>query len=335
MLMKIGEAAAKHGLTQRTLRYWESSGLISSIRGANGYRYYDQTNVSKLRDIQVLRHIGLPLEQILEILQRQEPALLVAALRKLSIQNAAKSKSLRKLSEQLQQFSAQIEAMSERSLEAGSCYLVFESALCAMKHAVDSTALVSHVNPPLNTKEMILPMVDQIMTKAVDQFQVRILQLSPMRVVCYRAISKTPEDDCAKVMNAFIEKHQLHKRDYGFRHFGFNNPDPVEGSDVYGYEMWVTLPVELEAEAPLWEGQLRGGLYASIPTHMSSIFEHWQKLYQWVNTSEAFEADFAPEIGRQWLEENINYEHFYDEKVHFEEKQLDLLLPIRRKAVIF
>lgn len=331
MLMKIGDAAAKYGLTQRTLRYWESSGLISSVRGSNGYRYYDEANVSKIRDVQVLRHIGLPLEQILEILQRQEAALLVAALRKLSAQNAVKSKSLGILSEQLQHFSNRIEAMAKQALETESGYLVFETALCAMKNAVDSAALSSHSNLPLKTKEMVLPMVDLFMTKAVDQLQVRVIQLSPMRVVCYKAISKTPEDDCAKIMNAFIEKHGLHKRDYSFRHFGFNNPDPVEGSEVYGYEMWVTLPSEIEAEAPLWEGHFNGGLYAAIPTYMSSIFENWQTLYRWVNTSEVFEADFAPEIGRQWLEENINYEHFYDEGVHFEDKQLDLLLPIRRK----
>lgn len=331
MLTKIGEAALINGLTQRTLRYWENSGLIVSTRGSNGYRYYDQENLAKVKDIQVMRHLGLSLDQICQILTAQDEVLLASSLRQLAKSHKAKSKNLEKLSEQLMAFCEKIEALTIEAEKSNGQLLVFESALCAIKNSIYNTSFEKYASESLNTKEMILPMVEKYVSEALENLQVRIVKLSPMRIACYRAISKTPEDDCAKVMNEFIGKHGLSEKDYGFRHFGFNNPDPVAGSDIYGYEMWVSIPKGLEVNEPLWEGQMLGGLYASIPTYMSSIFENWQKLHKWVGESDSYEAEFKPEQGRQWLEENINFEHFYDESVHFETKQLDLLLPIRAK----
>lgn len=65
MLLKVGELARRTGLTVRTLHHYDSIGLLRpSARSDSGYRLYNQADVTRLHGIQVLRRIGLPLEEI-------------------------------------------------------------------------------------------------------------------------------------------------------------------------------------------------------------------------------------------------------------------------------
>lgn len=65
MLLKVGELARRTGLTVRTLHHYDSIGLLRpSARSDSGYRLYTQADVTRLHGIQVLRRIGLPLEEI-------------------------------------------------------------------------------------------------------------------------------------------------------------------------------------------------------------------------------------------------------------------------------
>ncbi len=57
------------GTTSRTLRHYDQIGLLPPSRvGANGYRYYDADALVRLQRILLLRHLGLGLTQIGEIL---------------------------------------------------------------------------------------------------------------------------------------------------------------------------------------------------------------------------------------------------------------------------
>ncbi|WP_210587938.1 MerR family transcriptional regulator [Streptomyces sp. GESEQ-35] len=61
--MRIGELAARAGTTTRTLRYYESRGLLSARRGGNGYRTYDEDDLKLLRQIRTLQDFGFDLEE--------------------------------------------------------------------------------------------------------------------------------------------------------------------------------------------------------------------------------------------------------------------------------
>jgi len=61
--MRIGELAARAGTTTRTLRYYESRGLLPARRGSNGYRTYDEDDVKLLRQIRTLQDFGFDLEE--------------------------------------------------------------------------------------------------------------------------------------------------------------------------------------------------------------------------------------------------------------------------------
>jgi len=71
--MRIGEAAAAAGMTAKTLRFYEESGLLPAAkRSNNGYRDYNQDSVTRLEFIRRGRAAGLALAQIREILAIRE-----------------------------------------------------------------------------------------------------------------------------------------------------------------------------------------------------------------------------------------------------------------------
>jgi len=60
--MRIGELAQRLGISTRTLRHYESLGLLPGRRAANGYRVYDEDDVRAVREIRTLVGLGFTLE---------------------------------------------------------------------------------------------------------------------------------------------------------------------------------------------------------------------------------------------------------------------------------
>lgn len=60
--MRIGELAQRGGTTTRALRYYESLGLLTSKRAANGRREYDEDDLRLVAEIRSLAGIGFALE---------------------------------------------------------------------------------------------------------------------------------------------------------------------------------------------------------------------------------------------------------------------------------
>ena len=67
--MKINEVEALVGITKKNIRFYEAEGLLAPRRNSeNGYRDYGETEVEVLRRIKLLRKLGLPLEEIRQML---------------------------------------------------------------------------------------------------------------------------------------------------------------------------------------------------------------------------------------------------------------------------
>jgi DNA-binding transcriptional MerR regulator len=65
----IAEVARLAGTTSRTLRHYGDVGLLAPSRiGANGYRYYDTSALTRLQRILMLRQLGLGVAAIAEVL---------------------------------------------------------------------------------------------------------------------------------------------------------------------------------------------------------------------------------------------------------------------------
>jgi MerR family copper efflux transcriptional regulator len=67
--MNIGQAAHVSGIPAKTIRYYESIGLIPAAgRKASGYRDYDRKEVETLRFIQRARSLGFAVKEVTELL---------------------------------------------------------------------------------------------------------------------------------------------------------------------------------------------------------------------------------------------------------------------------
>jgi len=75
MKFTIKQAAKMTGLSADTLRYYEKEGVISPKRGENGYRYYDENDITALKHIIVMKYAHFTLAEIksMEELQTREP----------------------------------------------------------------------------------------------------------------------------------------------------------------------------------------------------------------------------------------------------------------------
>ncbi|WUS99327.1 MerR family transcriptional regulator [Streptomyces sp. NBC_00708] len=75
--MRIGELAERAGTTTRTLRYYESRGLLPARRAVNGYRTYGESDLRLIQQIRTLQDFGFDLEEtrpFVECLRAGHPA---------------------------------------------------------------------------------------------------------------------------------------------------------------------------------------------------------------------------------------------------------------------
>lgn len=302
MLIKIGDVSTQYEITNRTLRYWEDAGLLSSIRMENGYRYYDEETIVKIQQILMLRKLKVSIVDIIKIFEAHHLKSAVSILQH----------HLETIQIEISELNGLLEVVNQ-----------LINGLRNPRSEILSTALSNALQSVLSERKM------KIMNQALGD--VRIVNLPKMVFACYRAESATPEEDCWKVLNQFIVENGLLQQ-YGFRHFGFNNPDPTENNPIYGYEMWVTIPKDLIVPAPLYRKEFEGGLFGAIPTDMTVIGERWGALWQWAMNNEKYTVDWDLETDRRWLEECIDYQRFNNSAVEAEEKQLDLLVPIKVKS---
>ncbi len=78
MLMKIGDVTNKFGISHRSLHYWENVGILESSRGENDYRFYDEENMQRIKQIVFLRKLQLSIPSIQEIFTSAELSKVIA-----------------------------------------------------------------------------------------------------------------------------------------------------------------------------------------------------------------------------------------------------------------
>lgn len=115
----------------------------------------------------------------------------------------------------------------------------------------------------------------------MDELSVRITRLEPMRVAATLGFGPNPEIEAWEKLLKWASAHGLLDRPHRF--FGFNNPNPVPGSPDYGYEQWMTIGSEVDADADVEIKNVEGGLYAVLPCNgIATITEDWGRLFDWV-----------------------------------------------------
>ncbi|MGE8317710.1 MAG: redox-sensitive transcriptional activator SoxR [Comamonas sp.] len=69
-LMGIGDFAQRGGVNASALRFYESLGLIESVRGASGRRSYHRSSLRRIAYIVFAQRVGFTLDEIAEQLAR-------------------------------------------------------------------------------------------------------------------------------------------------------------------------------------------------------------------------------------------------------------------------
>jgi DNA-binding transcriptional MerR regulator len=70
--LDIAEVARLTGLTSRTLRFYETRGLVTPLRSHNGRRYYGRDQLERINRIVALKHAGLTLAQIRRLMAERQ-----------------------------------------------------------------------------------------------------------------------------------------------------------------------------------------------------------------------------------------------------------------------
>jgi len=72
-MLTVTQLAKKHGISRATVLYYEREGLLlPKTRTDNGYRWYGNSEEERLEAIISYRSSGMPVAQILDLLDRKE-----------------------------------------------------------------------------------------------------------------------------------------------------------------------------------------------------------------------------------------------------------------------
>jgi AraC family transcriptional regulator len=125
----------------------------------------------------------------------------------------------------------------------------------------------------------------------MENLEIEIKTLPPMRVATFLAYSPTPEIDARQKLVAWAKNHGYWQLPPAVRIFGFDNPTSSEGSPNRGYEFWITVGPDVQSDDQVKIKEFPGGLYAVLRCDVTKadpfdvIFPSWQNLVKWVESS--------------------------------------------------
>lgn len=325
--LTISQVTQRYGVTHRMLRHYEKLGLIRPIyREDYAYRCYDEVALKRLQLIVILRKLRIPLKQIAVILQddryEQTRQILQDSIDELD----GEIRSLDTIRSILNAFLLRLD---EKMRGKARLDLLGETDLIEAANAI----LPSKNNLKENLGMNELEKANETLEKNLN---VRILQIPPFTVASNHVIGKEPEETVGIPVDKFIRDSRLYEIKPDSRYFGFNHPNPgILENGEHGYEVWVTIPDDLEVPAPLVKKKFAGGLYAALTIRFPE-FQYWEELARWAYNSAEYEPDYSEqglEIMGGCLEEHLNW--VYSAHMGWPENgiggQLDLLLPIKKR----
>jgi DNA-binding transcriptional MerR regulator len=331
-LQTISQVSRFYGVSPRMLRYYEQAGLIESQRREDyAYRVYDEANLTKLRQIIVLRKLRVPVKQIAAILQSSGAAEAVEIFRQNISQLDAEITALSTVKAILTRFVEEIREKADVQLQ-----LLGEEALLA-------SALTFSDNKIKEGEFMVeeLNRANQQLDKYEDK-DVRIVSLPPMVVAAAYASGESCEGTTGGMIYKFVTETDLLKKKPDARSFGFDCSEGATGvgQPSHTYEMWVSIPEDMPVPVPLIRREFRGGMYAAhVLTNWD--FHDWRLLSDWVNSSDKYDNDAdSPRwesketVSCGGIEETLNYSGFVQHNGEMKYMQLDLLFPIKEKETV-
>lgn len=324
-LQTISQISKMFNISTRTIRYYEQIGLIQPVKKEEfAYRTYDGSTIVRLQQIIVLRKLRIPLRQISEILESEDTAVAINAFQE----------NLTEIEDEISALStikSVIQILLERlHLQSDALRLLDDECLLEIVDSLTASKIKFKEDKTLDD----LYKASEKLNRLTDK-DVRVVYLPPMTMASYQYVGDEPEMHCDEVIDRFVRETKLIQVKPDIRHFGFNAPNPVDETNYHGYEMWVTIPDNMEVPEPIIKKRFEGGLYAA---HMIPLgaFEEWEWLSEWVHNNSKYEGNSGTKGDEcMWglLEEHLNYiNHVNLPNTEPEGLQLDLLHPIKERT---
>ena len=326
-MLTITEVTRAHDVSARMLRYYEQQGLLrSSRREGYAYRVYDEENIARLRLILVLRKLRVPLKSISVLLTSSDARQAVDVLRQRIAEIDEERRTLTAIRDMLTLF------MQRIGLSAGAADRLALLGDEALLSAVNALGLSSTT---LKEKTLMseLRTADNARWKSLN---IRYVMLPETTVAAFHYIGPDPETHVDEMATAFVQEARLYDHKPDARMFGFNHPNPAEGQEHYGYEIWITIPADMDVPAPGVKKTMPGGLYAAHTIDFPN-FHEWQWLYEWGENNGKYlpgGPNCTPENMFGGLEEHLNW--VYSAQFGQQEDlpiRLDLLMPIKKRGI--
>jgi DNA-binding transcriptional MerR regulator len=333
-LQTIGQVSKDYGISARMLRYYEQVGLIESLRKDDyAYRVYDENAVIRLRQIIILRKLRVPVKQIISILNNSDAVQIVEIFRQNINQLDNEITALSTVKSILTRFAEEINEKADVNLKLFGDETVFN----IINSLSFSDNLIKETKEDLTMKE--LNKANEALNKLEDK-DIRIVYLPPMTVAAAYALGEGCEGKALDMISKFTNESGLLKIKPDARSFGFDCSGGAAGigENSHIYEVWVSVPDDMEIPSPLVKRDFSSGLYAAHVLRAWD-FSDWRWLKEWVNASDKYDNDWgsprwvSPEtVFGQGFEETLNFYNYV--QLHNSEMshlQLDLLFPIKEK----
>ncbi len=153
----------------------------------------------------------------------------------------------------------------------------------------------------------------------MNEIPVRIEKLEAMTLICFNGFGTEPETQALELLHQWAKAHDQHGRI-----FGYNNPDPSEGSPNYGYDACMVVDAETQVVEGARIRHMEEGLFAALLCPVKKpwvdIPGSWRRLVHWADANDySFDS-------YQCYEEHLPNDN-NDPDVLF---TLDLFLPIKK-----
>lgn len=318
-LLTATQVSKALGISTRMLRYYEKAGLIEPTRREDyTYRCYDESAVRRLQMILLLRKLRIPLKTIAEIISDQDQRQVCGILRERLGEVETEISALETIRAVLQSF---VSRLDQSSAARTGVQPLDDAAV------MEIAKTLAPVKLPLKESKIGLENLDKAGDFLTGDLRVRIVVLPPAEVVSYHYIGEHAEETAIARMAQFVRETKLYDCKPDARMFGFNHPEPG-----IGFEVYVTVPKDLEIIPPFTKKSMPGGIYAALTIDPPNFFE-WELIMKWLEKDPRWETNYAPEgdeIMSGCYEEHLNWVYSCGTDGPGIEGKIDLLLPIKR-----
>ncbi len=302
-LVRINDVVDNFGVSSRTLRYYEETGLLWSAHPDNKpHRHYDAAALERLKQIIVLRKLQIPIKDIVQIYKSESMAALIQAF-------VTKLESLDKEISALSELRKLVDDFLHKMLLSGvkkisAITLLYEETEKRLKSTMKDDAI---------TYERL-----SAVSREAIALRIRIIDLPSMRVLTSRRKTGVAENlDIDKMQNLFAP--------YGFAPTPGMRDCFMRREPGDEWVMLTKIPFDYENETAYLDEALSGGLFAVADTFFESMEDTFALLREWVRVSDDFILDKKrPEM----LEEIMPW----DIVKKLNRFQQDIFIPIKIKA---